>query len=130
MYKIILLGLFACLLTSCKKPPLDHDYLIQHPALLQKEVIKCQSIAAEDAYCIEITKAADDFSRFLSDYQNDPEEFGSQILFEEQELAMLKQKMNDAAGNQEVLIEAKAQYQLQLNKVRNLLAVVASIIIR
>jgi hypothetical protein len=119
-----LLVVFLCyMLVGCDNYPMTYDYLMQHPKILQKKAFQCQTTMQEDLQCVEINRIASEFGELLADYENDPEEYGLQILTEQQALFVLKQKMDAEGANQEL----KAQYKKQDSKVRNLLAVIGSI---
>jgi len=60
---------------------------MQHPKLIQKEMMHCQLTLVENTECVEIKRAANDFDQLVLERQNNPEQFGEQILRAEEHLA-------------------------------------------
>lgn len=98
------------LLSGCEQKPYSYVYLLQHPAILEKELSACQIM--NTAGCDEVQRAARDYSNMMAELQEDPEAFGQKILQAQTELAK-KQKA------------LPAEYAAQLEKVQAMLAIAA-----
>lgn len=77
IFNMSLLLLSAVLLSGCQKT-LSYDYLMQHPAVLQKEYASCRGEAT--AQCDQVVRAAEDFRALLQQRSDNPELFGWQIM--------------------------------------------------
>jgi len=87
--KIGLISLCSLLLlTSCKNSSLTYAYLMQHPSILQKEMMHCQLTLVENAECEVVKRAARDFSQLIVDRQANPEQFGERILRAEEQSSL------------------------------------------
>lgn len=82
--KIFIVGLSSFLFSSCNLS-LTYDYLMQHPERLQKEISRCA--ISDDASCILVKEAAQDFIELVNERREDPEEFGLKILRAQQQFS-------------------------------------------
>lgn len=144
MLKIIIIILSSLLLMACH-PSLTREYLLQHPAVLQKELSHCQNGQETGDVCDKVIPIAEEFEKLVNEFGNNPELFGKQILAAEaksvtlqEELQKAKaayQKMQAGQGQaadteikaaQDKIRQTEVAYQVQVNYVKVLLAVVAS----
>jgi len=77
IFKMSLILLSVVLLSSCRQT-LSYDYLMQHPAVLQKEYTRCRGEAT--AQCDQVVRAAEDFRALIQQRSDNPELFGLQIM--------------------------------------------------
>lgn len=77
LFKIKWLSLTIVLLSGCQQTQ-NYDYLMQHPAVLQKEYASCRGEAT--AQCDEVVRAAEDFRVLIHQRSDNPELFGQQIM--------------------------------------------------
>ena len=77
IYKIRVLLLVVVLLSGCQQTR-SYDYLMQHPAVLQKEYASCRGQST--AHCDEVVRAAEDFRTLIQQRSDNPELFGQQIM--------------------------------------------------
>lgn len=140
--KLILSILLLLILAGCKKQ-YSQEYLLKHPDVLKKEIIRCQSETEYTPYCDHIKQVLEDLSALSIVRNNNPELFGRLIM--QAELDMVKasmridssqenlnklemQKANQAevqAANQQLALEKQA-YEALVQKVNQLLAIVAT----
>ena len=71
------LWLTVAFLSGCQQT-LSYDYLMQHPAALQKEYTNCRGEAT--AHCEQVVRAAEDFRSLVQQRSDNPELFGLQIM--------------------------------------------------
>lgn len=77
IFKIYVILLTVVLLSGCQQT-LSYDYLMQHPAILQKEYVSCQVEAS--AQCDQVVHAAEDFRALVQQRGDNPELFGLRIM--------------------------------------------------
>lgn len=130
-------------LTGCGEP-FTYSYLIEHPAVLKKELDNCQltniNTPAQSARCEVVLYAAATLASLINEMQADPEKFGQKILDQEmacakikttrqalqQQLAALHAKKvpaTDMTTVQSQLEQTEKMYQEQREKIKALLAV-------
>lgn len=83
MKKIMIL-LFLSLL-GCDKKPFTEDFLLQHPATLQKEFARCENTT--ENHCDAVRQAANTFTQLLEERNEHPEAFGQQVMALQTQLA-------------------------------------------
>lgn len=59
-----------------------------HPLVLKKLVLQCDE--SDQPECVDVRRAAQDFSELINQRRDDPEKFGMKIIAAQQELANLK----------------------------------------
>lgn len=111
MKNIVLSFLLLFLLTGCKSQPLTYHYIMQHPRLLQKEILRCQVEVVESVACKEVKRAAKDFELLLTERQMNPEQFGEKILRAQEQVAQS--------------VPSDPAYKSQVENLQILMAVVA-----
>lgn len=139
-FKIAIIALGSFLLISCNNS-FSHEYLLEHPDVLQKELTRCQESGEYTSYCDGVKQAGQEFMALVSARGNDPELFGRQILQAQSELADEKEKLEQLRQEQEQMKGSpatelqdmqkkldlvKTTYQAKEQKVKVLLAVVAA----
>ena len=81
-YRYLIFIFLLFLLTGCKEK-LTYSYLTQHPAVLKKAVVRCQSMnqsSNRTGQCAIVMQAAADIMALLSEQQVDPEKFGQRVM--------------------------------------------------
>lgn len=139
--------LFASFLGGCNNEALTYDYLMQHPAVLQKEIGRCEAMSfrersnAQNAQCKIVADASNKMTELVTDQHNDPQEFGQRILDLQMASALTKQELVNAQTQLDALkakhaseqeIDAQQKMLLEIQKahadqdlqVKTLLAVV------
>lgn len=98
---LIIIG-FATVVGCDSKPRVNHEYLMTHPAKLEKELHRCQEMVSVDTRCDVAKQAGRDFYVLINKRQQDPEGFGKVIL--QQQLAIANSK-NSSPDQREQLAE-------------------------
>lgn len=129
MRTIVIVGLIL-LLIGCAED-LSYSYLMTHPQVLKKKAQECQLLSAEKSIkknqCQKILSAAMEFDSLLRSQQENPVEFGEQIMHAQYRLANAEIKYHQAKANQsetkDHLEVAEKNYQKSLEEVKILWAV-------
>ena len=98
----------------------SQEYLLKHPKVLQSEAEECERSSKVTSYCDSVKNISYDLTEALETQQNNPLNFGQQIMQAQEELAVAKEKMHQIKSAQ-----TKAAYQAALQKVQVMLAAVA-----
>jgi hypothetical protein len=98
--------LIIFLLGACHTSP-TYQYLMEHPAELEKEAAHCSG-ADPSAECDIVRQAAHDFIVMVNERNRDPESFGSSILQAQQKLATLRDDIKRAEENYQTLLKTQA----------------------
>lgn len=140
LHLVFLLLTATCCLVGCKKS-YTHEYLLQHPNVVQTELAQCRKAAEYTSYCDMVKHTADEFDALVNVRSQNQEAFGKQLLQAEKNLVVAKESMlqaqqsyeqsklaNQSIPNdvQQKFLQAKQNYQIQAQKVATLLAVVAA----
>lgn len=142
-FKIVVLLVSSLLLSGCKRESYSHEYLLEHPTVLQKELARCQASSEPAADCDQVKEAGNEFVALVGVRSNNPDLFGQQVLHSQMDLAKAKavrdqalqayekMKASQSSGAQledlqKKLTAANEAYETQAKKVRVLLAVVAA----
>lgn len=124
--KFLSIALPIILLTGCYKEERSHDYLLQHPSQLEKELSRCRDGSEYTSYCDMVKRTAEQYSALSNLRTEDPENFGKQILLTEMELIKLQKAAADQNATAEEQRKAKAAYEEQKVKLQTLFAVVSA----
>ena len=141
LLKLIVSVAFLFLLSSCKDSKLTYAYLMQHPALMQQELIRCQMVVVQDEQCSLVKRASSDFATLMTELQTNQEQFGEKIMRAQwlqatshQEIIEIKKKIaelsQDPAQSKQLdeakqnLQKAEVVYQTQRSNAKILIAVV------
>jgi predicted transcriptional regulator len=141
MLKLIVSVAFLFLLSSCKDSKSTYEYLMQHPAFLQQELIRCQMVVVQDEQCSLVKRASGDFATLMTELQTNQEQFGEKIMRAQllqatshQEIKEMKKKIaelsRDPAQSKQLdeakmnLQKAEVVYQTQRSNAKILIAVV------
>lgn len=128
-FKYYLLVGSMLFLSSCTQN-YTYSYLIQHPAVLKKELDKCEAnlnfSSEERAQCGIVMEAARHVSEFINELQENPEQFGQQILNAQLSLIKLKDNIQQAkqTGLDEKISAAKKAYRDKQDDINSMLAIV------
>lgn len=130
-------------LAGCSEHKYSYVYLMQHPEQTQRYYNQCVAeVASTSLPCEMITRAQADFTVLVNRHDQDPVEFGRQLLLAEENADYFKQNLQAAIeayhivgakkpGIEEMRVaraevdKAQAAYDLGLEKVRIMLAVIA-----
>lgn len=139
-FKIVVLLLALLSLAGCNRQ-YSHEYLLQHPDTLQAQLANCRASTEYTDYCDMVKHTTEEFIALSSLRRDNPELFGKQVLQAEMDLGTFKDALQkarqdydalkaknaseaDLKASEDKLKAAKDAYQIQLQKVKILLAVV------
>lgn len=125
---LVLLLLSACQQT---RSPL---YLMQHIDVLKKELAYCQDNQISSSHCDQVKEIAAEFYMLANSQREEPLAFGQQILQAEQEAVTAKHLLDQAQQSANASLpetkqnieQAKQAYEIRVQKVQKLLAVVGA----
>lgn len=109
----------------------SYDYLMSHPAKLEKELSHCREIGDNSEYCNKIDQIAHEFVLLSNERALAPEKFGKEVMQSEIELVKLEQdianiKKNPNPENEKKLNELQDKQQAVSVKLKKLLNVIAA----
>lgn len=125
--KLLFLSTFIFFLTSCK-PLSTHDFLLQHPDVLEKELAYCQNKEEVTPHCDEVKQIAAEFVELSNKQHDNPENFGKEILQLETDVVIARDAMQAAKNSNsdsEKIKNTEEVYQSKLQKLKAYLAVLA-----
>ncbi len=116
---------FSIVLLSGCQDKLQSEYLMVHPALLEKEASRCQLMFMQRPQnqtqaCKMVLDTYSKFMAIVTEQEVAPEEFGKRIIREEMELAKIKQKLDDHRKEVELLKRTRAESSIIINAVTKL----------
>lgn len=121
-FLLLLMGA-SFLLTACQKE-MNYSYLIRHPKVLKRELVKCHeknpNIDQQGGECKLITKTASDLYHTLAEQEIDPEKFGQEVLDTQMKCAAALKELQQAKQTIVVLQNKKAPLSELQNAKNNL----------
>lgn len=109
--KIFIVSLFLWL-TGCHEV-YTHEYLLQHPNVVQKELKACQQEKEYTSYCDMVKHTSEEFEALIQSCAQAPQAFGQQIILLQMKQGSLQKNSNE--------------YHVVHQQIQTLYAVVASI---
>ena len=138
--KTLFIFIMLVVLTGCKEK-LTYQYMMRHPAFLQTELKRCNSLTIKTGTqiteCAEVDRAGTDFQSLLNEQKIDPAPFGKRVMDAERESVNAKEQMEKAhqalqSGSGDLreaenkFQNAKRFYKEKLNAVKVMLAVIST----
>lgn len=130
MKKIFSLSFCFLVIVGCQGSS-NYDYLMSHPAKLEKELSHCRDRSDNSEYCNKLDEIAHEFVLLANERALAPEKFGKEVMNSESELANLEQeiasiKKDPNPKNQKKLNELQDKHQAVSVKLKKLLNVIAA----